>query len=524
MQAQRKFIILRMEWLRELPKVRANTVLVSNIPDEWQSDAKVREYFNTLFPDQIKSAYCIKDTSQLLPLIDSLDHANKMLHEAKMRTEQDPGHPPTVRPSFCAAKINAEAYWADQVETLDPQVKEMIKRISTAAKTTGSAGGHCTTGFVTFKERRHAEVAIQLQCIDYDTTLWKVDVPPDPKDIMWVDMTQDPRAEFGREALGYVLAGVLFFLYIPIILAISNLATSLNLGPLQPLWSAFAPTLGLTLMVSFLPTFLKMIFSWCFTLRAEQWSQHKIQVWYFWFQVVFVVLAIAVGTNTVAFFETLVETPVQIFLLLASSMPNTTHFYIFYIQLQWSSFVLCMVRYVPLAKFIGLRKIYEDDQAKKLSEPEDQDYYGQGSRMARFSIALMISIVFGTISPPVWMVSLINNTIIWIAHKYLVIFAETKKPDLGGHFWVTNLRQIFVSLGLYIVLMSGILYLRAGTMYPAIVAALALVYIVWSKHRFETFAWETIPYHDVMNQKPDLDQDESPTPEYTQKELLVAKV
>merc|ERR1719265_1329109 len=102
------------------------------------------------------------------------------------------------------------------------------------------------------------------------------------------------------------------------------------------------------------------------------------------------------------------------------------------------------MRYVPLGKWMMAKQLYSEEEARQMSEPEDQDYYGLGSRTARFTINLCIGIVFGTLSPPINLLTWINFAVCRLVYGYLVNFAETKKPDLGGKFWVHSLYHVFV--------------------------------------------------------------------------------
>ena len=52
-------------------------------------------------------------------------------------------------------------------------------------------------------------------------------------------------------------------------ISITSLGQMVHLGPLQPIWEGFAPTLGLTIFISLLPTVLMIIFRTFFTLKAD---------------------------------------------------------------------------------------------------------------------------------------------------------------------------------------------------------------------------------------------------------------
>merc|ERR1719277_2623260 len=112
-----------------------------------------------------------------------------------------------------------------------------------------------------------------------------------------------------------------------------------------------------------------------------------------------------------------------------------------------------LTRYIALGKFIMFKKLYEtEEEARQACEPEDQDYYGMGSRSARFTINLAIPIVFGTLSPPTMALAFINFCVCRLVYGYLIPFAESKKPDTGGYFFALQLKHIFVFLMLYSVM------------------------------------------------------------------------
>merc|ERR1719235_917522 len=149
-----------------------------------------------------------------------------------------------------------------------------------------------------------------------------------------------------------------------------------------------------------------------------------------------------------------------------------------------------LTRYVILFKFLSFRKFYDEEEAREMSEPEDQDYYGIGSRSARFTINMVIALVYGTLSPPIGILALINFLVCRLVYGYLIPFAETKKADTGGAFFVAQLKHLFVGLGIYSVMMTGVLYGRAATSGPAWIAGPSIIYVVISAKKFETgFHW-----------------------------------
>ena len=101
---------------------------------------------------------------------------------------------------------------------------------------------------------------LRMAGISPDYEEWVISSPPEPSDIQWHDLTQDPTAQSGRTLIGYALVAGLYFAYLPCVIGITNIAQLINMGPLQSLWQGVAPTLGLQVMVAFLPTLLILVF------------------------------------------------------------------------------------------------------------------------------------------------------------------------------------------------------------------------------------------------------------------------
>merc|ERR1719379_1473742 len=128
--------------------------------------------------------------------------------------------------------------------------------------------------------------------------------------------------------------------------------------------------------------------------------------------------------------------------------------------MQWVTHAQNLMRIANLGKYKAWSLVYGEEKGKEKSEPEDQDYYGLGSRSARFCFMLVLCLNFASLSPLITLLGWIN---FWMCRKvygYLCVYAETRKPDLGGVFYVSQLNHVQEGLFIYIVLMSGVLTMR----------------------------------------------------------------
>jgi len=488
-----QFIERRIDWLMKLPTPRCNTIMVEGIPLEYRSDAKLREFFGKLFGEtKIKSAVMVKRAPQLRYEFKRKLNAVEQ-HEALKGKWEEQGADPEKRPKSWRGVDLIEFYEKEIVEADQAIKDERAEAKKTAEEEVGNVNGY--NGFVQFHEPSDAEIALSVQYAT-DKYEWVASTPPPPESLLWSDLEQSPYGQAGWTILGYVLTGMLYMLYLPIVIWMTTIAMRIRFpGAMQPFWEALAPTVGLQFMVCFLPTFLRLIFKLCFTLNDEAYSQKILQDWYFLFQFVFIILVTAIGDCLFEFMKTIVVSPLEIMPILARTMPHATHFYMNFLVLAWSTHAMNFTRYIPLGKFLAFRKVFSEEKAKQMAEPEDQDYYGLGSRNARFTIMMGIGIVFGTLSPPIPILAYVNFFFCRLFYGYLIPFAETKKQDLGGLFFVSACRQIFAVNILYVLLMTGVLYARSASGGPATISVIAVAYVLWSMQRFETeFQYEKMPF------------------------------
>jgi len=415
-------------------------------------------------------------------------------------SDNNPDARPTTRTSCWGKKVDSIEYYRREERELGQLVAEGRARVAADAPATG--GVNLSRAFVIFNKRQDAEIALRLVGVSHNEEEWVMSTPPEPYDVIWDDFKKDPQTETRRAIAGSLLLFGLWVAYMPIVYWITNIAEAIHFGSLlEPFWQSLAPTVGLEFMVAFLPTFLIMIFRAFFTLKADAWAQHRLQVHYFYFQIVFVLLATEIKDIS-NFVQGLIHDPRATLMLFEHRLTTETHFYMNFISVQWVTHAVNITRYIVLMKFKIWQSIYHEDEhiARQRAEPEDQDYYGIGSRSARWTIVMLMAIVYSTLCPPIIPLVFINFAICRLLYGYLIPCAESIKPDLGGVFWVTQLRHLFIGTFMYAVLMSGVLCARAATYGPMLVALPSAAYILWSLRRFDTtLLWEKLPLQEIKD-------------------------
>mmetsp|Transcript_34794 Transcript_34794/g.63350 ORF Transcript_34794/g.63350 Transcript_34794/m.63350 type:complete len:761 (+) Transcript_34794:77-2359(+) len=498
--AQAGFLKRRYMWLKSLPAPRSTTVLVENLPRDLCSDAKLRKFFQDMFDHKaVRAVHVVRQTGNLLTLRKKLQEAEERQMEAEL---------PRARSSAEVLERLEE-----EVARCNKEVEEERLRLQKAGEDGSEEDSCSTTAFVTFHKRKDAEIALRLQYMP-DAEECTTSIPPEASDIRWEDLRIGPNLQAARERMGYLCVAGLYVGFAPLVLGVTSIADLEALKEVSPvvqkmldampnvavIIEGILASLALTLFMSFLPTIMMIIFDTFFVLKANSWAQAKLQVWYFWFQIVFTLLVTAVGSSIISVAEKIVERPMAVFGLLADTLPKASHFYLNFMVMQWVTHAMNLTRYINLVKFLMLRMLYGDKDAKKLSEPEDQDYYGVGSRSARWAVNLVIGLVFSSISPLICLLCCMNFLICRLVYGYLLVYAEIPKVDLGGEFFVRMLIHVQHGLVIYVALMVGVLYKHSATNGPAILAAISLAWMARLRYKFSVnMQWEFLPFSEIVN-------------------------
>jgi len=513
-EAQQKFLKKRYDWLLRMPAPRATTVLVEGIPDEYCTDEDLRACFARLFPEKaVDSAYIVRKTAQLECLVASYERAEQSLAEANFKWQALGGTEdtrPTRYSSIFGNTVDKIHYYEEQKMEAEAAVVAERTRLSDPA--TDKSEVYSNNGFVTFRTERDAKIALSMK-VRADECEFEMSNPPDPSDVQYNDLYASPANIHASSFFGYACIVALFFGFTPIVLAISsivNLAALRKLLPVvdrlvvafpmtQHLLEGVLASAALTLFMSFLPTFLNLIFGYFFQLKAGRWAQHRLQIYYYWFLVIFVLLITAVGSSLLDTMEDLIKQPMMIFGLLADRLPAATHFYLNFMAMQYIVHGMGLTRYINLMKFKAFSAICDEQRARELAEPEDQDFYGMGARSARFTLNLVIALVYCSLCPLITVVTWINFLLARLVFSYLLVFAEDRKSDLGGVFWVTQLTQVLKGLFIYVMLMVGVLSQRSASVGPTLLAAPALLYMARQYSRFHSaYEWEAMPFEEFV--------------------------
>lgn len=508
--AQRKFLVRRTAWLKDIPYPRNMTVLCEDIPEKYRSDERLRQYFDRLFGKPVvEKCYVIKNTETLLGLKTSLAATNDCMQQAKQCFQSTGARPTTWT---ATGSRDAMEYYQEQSAAIQKEIDHEIASIKTRAVTDEGHNVQCSSAFITFKTRRDAEMAEKITYTS-NKEEFVVSRAPEPADVIYTDFMQDPLTESSKQAFGWACIAGVFVMYVPVVVFSAKVTNLERLAKLVPwmqyflddppfinAWNGLVGAMMVAVSMSFVPVIYCFINDQFFLLKTRSNLQASIQSFFFWFLVLYVLFVFCLGSDVVDTLEELGRHPLRIFKLLATTMPPASHFYLSVTLLTWVSNSFHLLRLVQLSKFCYLRQTYGEETAKLKSEPEGQDCNGIGARSATLSFSLVMALVYCTISPLITALGFLNFLLCRVVYGYLTTFAETRKPDLGGRFWVSQLKHLQQGMFIYVALMGGMLLARNDDPRPAFFAFGAFAFLVFSNLRFNrAFHWETLCLEDMTS-------------------------
>mmetsp|Transcript_26940 Transcript_26940/g.77301 ORF Transcript_26940/g.77301 Transcript_26940/m.77301 type:complete len:764 (+) Transcript_26940:48-2339(+) len=523
-ESMARFLDMRFQWLLDFQPPQAFTILVENIPPAYRCHKALKSLFCKMFPDCVESTGLVKNTKKLKPIVTKLKAQHLRMEILTYKRD----HKGSLTPKEEKELEDLEA----DVDVLATEARVHRDRILTARDESGTSSPkdrrtgqtlsantfpseNTASGFVTFVSQREALIALHTR-FTADAEEFVMSIPPQPSDIIYEDLMVPKFQRKIWDVLGGVCIFLLFWFFLPLVMLISSFTNlkvleaqipmihdTLEAVPgLRVMIDGVLSTLALVLMMGFLPTFLMLIFDSFFSLKAYAWAQLKLQRYYFAFLVTFVLLTTAIGNSIYPRAVEIYQNPPRLLGILADALPSATNFYLDYMLVQVMLHGVNLTRYVQLMKWWSFKLVLGPKRACELAEPEDQDYYGIGARSARWALDLVIALVFCTLCPLITFVTMANFAVGRGAYGYLMVFAETRKADLGGPFFVQQLYQVQFGLGFYSLLMIGIFLRRAQHWGPALISFGAMIYVIYSTWRFsQCFLWENLPMMDIVDER-----------------------
>eukprot|EP00429_Kryptoperidinium_foliaceum_P032176 CAMPEP_0176138102 /NCGR_PEP_ID=MMETSP0120_2-20121206/70141_1 /TAXON_ID=160619 /ORGANISM="Kryptoperidinium foliaceum, Strain CCMP 1326" /LENGTH=929 /DNA_ID=CAMNT_0017474015 /DNA_START=1 /DNA_END=2789 /DNA_ORIENTATION=- len=493
--AMRVFMDARHRWLKDMPYPRSLTVLAEEIPYDRQSEQELRRFFDVSVFGRpvVAKVSVVKDTREITAAEDMRSQVQSAIDRIDSFAKSG------ISPVNKALPMLQDQHKAAQI-----QIVQLRNKIKTSSEY------NTPSAFIEFKNRRDKIIALKMFS-EADMEDIILSQPPDPHDVRWPDLMLDPLLMKGKVLAGNLVVLGLFFAFIPLVVIVQTYARLEGLSEdnllsaiprdfpaIAAFWNGLVGSLALSILMGLVPQILILIFETFYKMVDRGQEQLLLQHWYFIFLVVFVLLVSAIGASLWQTAVSVVQAPTTVMSRLATTLPASSHFYLNYLAVQLGPEGLALVRGAQLVKFLSFRAIKGEKEAKEMAEPEDQTAQGIGGRSARFTILLIIPIMFCTICPLISFLAMLNFFLARMVYAYLLVYAETRKGDMGGEFWCLQLQHVQSALLLFIVTMSGVLFERGPHPVCGWIALLSIGMWWHLKQRWDrTYHWETLDFNAV---------------------------
>lgn len=459
------------------------TVLITGIPDEYNTDLKVLEFVEPNYPGEVVAVRVVRDEQALTGFVKELRNEHLQLLRAQKR-KVDKGNAKVYTRigscGFCGCgeKVEAIPYHIQRINEL----KEAAKK----AKSENSK--FCNAAFVTFDSVATAAKASATPFSDHIDT-WQVNRAPKPKDVLWENLEKAQRPNVKRcvvLAKNALICMIVVFWSAPVafVNAFSNLDTLAEDYPffefiqkMSPSFQAFVtgfiPTiLLLLLMLALYPIVWYLIKSTGISSRSQ--LEFEFMGTYYTFLVINIFLLTLISTSVWSTIQEIIDSPKLIFELLGNAIPIVAIVEIQYIVLQaflvepegairvWELIVSIM--------FYSLSHTEVEQKGAVWRTPFQYGYF-----LATTGLIFTICICYSCIAPLILPFGILYFCINYIINKYKLLYVHALDFETHGSFFPRVARHMFVGMIIGHVSLMGVTGLKYGYYQQALLFPLPLL-------------------------------------------------
>jgi hypothetical protein len=534
------FVVVRQKFLRsgdaDISAQKNYSVMVENVPVEFRTSEKLKEFFNALFPDEVLYACISVDAHELATVVAERKASVNALEQCTAAYQGDPDR---VRPELklkkgavalcgCIADetVDAMTHWTKDIKRLDAEVvrlKEMAVTAENAAtlseeeneaqKATDKADKKlakdekrvlppvirksdvCGTGFVTFKSRRTQISACQLPVLAEHHTGVVVIPAPAPSDLLWANISTEPKSiEVISSYTGIMYkAGLLFYglilAFIAAVSTLSNLETFLPfISSLDPVSKSIIegqlPIIMVIVFIAMIPVIMTIVATSVQKRKTVSDVQVEVFNWFFLYSIANVYLMLLAGSIFNALSDA-IDNPASIITLLGSALPTVSNFFINYmLTLLLTGTPVFLLRIGPLVVYKLFRMIFGEKLTRRtlIEGPLANFPINYGTILPKILYLVCIVQTYWVIAPILLGVGALLFGATLLVWKYHLMYVVVPNYQSGGVFFYGLFKYSMTGLMVSTVTAIAYMGIRQGSAQaPLMVPLIFIVLHVWRK-------------------------------------------
>ncbi|PBK93009.1 DUF221-domain-containing protein, partial [Armillaria gallica] len=515
----RRFIRSRQLFSLELVhSIPARTVMITNLPSHLQGERALAEYFENMSL-AVESVTVCREVGALKKLLDQRTAALLALERAwatyvgnpssveaydpeetvmplvDVDVEAPQAPPtrlvvphrkrPTLRLGWFKPKVDALEYLETHFKELDEQVKK--KRRTGRFKATQAA-------FVTFEKMSSAQVALQVvhannpwQCTTY--------AAPEPRDIVWSNMTPSQAHIRTRDALVLGALALLFFFWFFPITALASLLsydeikrTLPWLGRLidsnakvQAVVQNSLPSVAMITLNALLPFLLEGL-TYLQGYRARSWIEYSLLKKYFLFLLINVVFIFLLATTYWQLVRDLANYPAKIPEKLAKALQSgkARNFFLSYVILQGLGIMPLQLLNLGIIVPRSILRLFVTRTPRDFAELNAPPMINYGVVYPQAILIFTITILYSVVQPLIVIFGSVYFGVGYVVYKYKLLFVFYKPYESQGQAWPLTFIRLIWGVVIFLVFMTGFFILSKSFIMASLLMPLLAGTVVWS--------------------------------------------
>lgn len=519
----KKFIRARQLFSLELVhSIAARTVMVTHLPNHLRGERALAEYFEGMNLS-VESVSVCREVHSLKRLLDKRTDALLKLEAAWVDYLGNPSRAalidsvtgplvdvennpestrnrlvvpnrkrPTLRPGWFKAKVDALEYLEEKFKEADELVNK--RRRMGKFKATHAA-------FVTFEKMSSAQIAVQTvhatvpaQCV--------TKLAPEPRDIVWANLTISPGSAVARDWLvtGAMLV-LLFFWIVPV----AALAGLLSYKEIKKTWPALArlidanaqigaivqnslPSVAVIALNACLPFLLEGL-TYMQGYRARSWIEYSLMKKYFIFLLTNVVFIFLFASTYWQLVRDLANSPAKIPEKLAAALQrgNARHFFVSYVILQGIGLMPLQLLNLGVVIPRLFFRMFVTRTPRDFAELNAPPMINYGVVYPQAILIFVITLLYSVIQPLIVVFGAIYFGAAYVVYKYKLLFVFYKPYESQGQAWPITYTRLHWGIVIYLIFMSGIFILRKSYVLATLVVPLLVGTLFWAWHTEKKF-------------------------------------
>ncbi|KAH9475924.1 Calcium permeable stress-gated cation channel 1 [Psilocybe cubensis] len=407
---------------------------------------------------------------------------------------------PTLRARWFGPKVDALEHLEARFLAADARVKRT--RRTGKFRPTSSA-------FITFEKMSSAQIALQVahsplppstSSSGEDALQMHTYPAPEPRDIVWSNMSLSPRALLVRDALVTASLGLLFFFWFFPITSLAGLLSYEEVKKTVPWLGRLIdrredvravvqnslPSVAMISLNGALPFILEGL-TYVQGYRARSWVEFSLLKKYFLFLLVNVVFIFLFATTYWQLVQDLANSPAKVpeKLAIALQAGRARHFFLSYVILQGIGIMPLQLLNLGVIIPRVFYRVFYTRTPRDFAELNAPPMINYGVVYPQAILMFVITMLYSIVQPLIVIFGAVYFGVGYVVYKYKLLFVFYKPYESQGQAWPITYIRLIWGLVIYLLFMIGIFTLRHSYILSTLLLPLLAYTLLcgWYTHR-----------------------------------------